>query len=66
MSAKNNFRFSPMLGHEEQNQCWVLLQADLCVLTFFQNTQQRWKPEKSVKTNEQCKVVNSCSFTVSS
>lgn len=66
MSAKNNFRFSPMLAHEEQNQCWFLLQADLCVIMFFQNTQQSRQTEKSAKANEQSKLMNSYSFTVSS
>lgn len=40
MSAKNNLRFSPVLGHKEQNQCWFLLRADLYVMMFFQHTQQ--------------------------
>lgn len=66
MSAKNHSRFSPMLGHEEQNQRCFLLQADLCAIMFFQNTLQPGEMDKSAKTNEQFKVMNSYSFTASS
>lgn len=66
MSAKNHSRFSPMLGQEEKNQCWFLLQADLCAIMFFQNTLQSGEMDKSAKTNEQFKVTNSYNFTTSS
>lgn len=66
MNAKNNFGCSPMLGHEAQDQCCFSLQADLCIIMFFQNTQQSRETEKSVKTNEQSKVMNSYNFMVSS
>lgn len=65
MSAKNNFSFSPVLGRKEQNQCWVLLQADGWQWNdVIQNTQSR-ETEKSATTKEHSKVNNSYRFTVS-